>query len=148
MKIIELRPPRIAIALLVIATVVNWLLDGGGSHFASPFLGGLLGGIGTIMMLWPWWLFKKHALALCPTAETAQLITGGPYRFSRNPMYLGMVLMMLGLAVFIGKMPYYLAAVLYFTILHTIFCPYEEEKLTQTFGDQYRDYAHRVRRWL
>jgi protein-S-isoprenylcysteine O-methyltransferase Ste14 len=149
MKIIELRPPRIAIALTFFATLFHWLIRSE-EHFrlSFPWLGVSLGAAGLCIMLWAWWLFRKKALAICPTAATASIVTYGPYRFSRHPMYLGMVIMMAGIAVYIGTAPFYVAALVYFLVLNFVFCPYEERKLIGAFGGEYTDYTRRVRRWL
>jgi protein-S-isoprenylcysteine O-methyltransferase Ste14 len=52
--------------------------------------------MGFFFMMWAWWLFKQQDLAVCHTAKTEHITAEGPYRFTRNPMYLGFVLMMLG----------------------------------------------------
>jgi protein-S-isoprenylcysteine O-methyltransferase Ste14 len=76
------------------------------------------------------------------------LIIVGPYRFTRNPMYLGLVLILAGLALGVGTAPFYLSAIAYFMILNFIFCPYEERKLINSFGPEYIEYMTRVRRWI
>ncbi len=63
-------------------------------------------------------------------------------------MYLGMVLMMAGIAVCMGTVPFYASALVYFAVLNFVFCPYEERKLSKAFGEHYKGYVERVRRWL
>jgi protein-S-isoprenylcysteine O-methyltransferase Ste14 len=99
-------------------------------------------------MMWAWWQFKEHKVAICPTDETDYLITDGVYRLTRNPMYLGMILMLFAIAVFVGTLPFYVAAFLFFTIINWVFCPYEEDKLTRVFRQDYADYRTQVRRWI
>lgn len=149
MRIINMRPPRIAMAFTVIAAAIHWSLPIWESkRLSMPLTGASIGVGGFILMMWSWGLFKKKHLAICLPAKTAHITMAGPYRFSRNPMYLGMVLMLLGLALYIGTLPFYLSAIGYFAILNFFFCPFEENKLTNAFGSEYREYRNRVRRWL
>jgi protein-S-isoprenylcysteine O-methyltransferase Ste14 len=149
MRIINMRPPRIGMALTFIASVFHWSLNiGETTRFALPWTGAFIGIAGFFLMMWSWWLFKEQNLAICLPAKTAHITKAGPYRFSRNPMYLGFVLMMLGLALYIGTLPFYLSAIAYFTILNFVFCHYEENKLENAFADEYIQYRNRVRRWI
>jgi len=99
-------------------------------------------------MIWAWWLFQKVETAVCPTENSEVLVTSGIYRLTRNPMYLGMVLMMAGVALWFGTLPYYLATVLFFLVINQFFCPFEEQRLISTFGEQYAVYRRSVRRWV
>ena len=63
-------------------------------------------------------------------------------------MYLGIVLMLLGVALATGSVPCYIAALSFFLIIDFVFCPFEEKKLEQAFGSRFRDYRGAVRRWL
>jgi protein-S-isoprenylcysteine O-methyltransferase Ste14 len=94
-------------------------------------------------------LFSKEKTEILPTSETNRtLITYGPYNWTRNPMYLGMVAMLFGAAVWVGTLPLYVAVVIYFCVLNFAFVPFEEAKLHRIFGDQYAAYRRTVRRWL
>lgn len=149
MKIIEMRPPKIAMALLASAFALHWLLPiWEGLRFSFPFTGTAIGTLGFATMMWGWWLFQQHKVAICPTAQTDKLVFDGPYRFTRNPMYLGMVSIFLGVAILMGTLPFFLAAATYFVILNSVFIPFEEQKLAATFGADYLEYKRRVRRWL
>ena len=149
MHIIDMRPPRIALALTLIAAVLHWSLNRGEVlRFAWLWGGVILVLAGSFMVLWSWGLFKKRNVALCPRAETTSLLTDGPYRFTRNPMYLGFVLILAGLALGVGTPPFYLSAIVYFLIINCVFCPYEEGKLIDSFGVEYIQYLSRVRRWI
>jgi len=149
MSIVKMRPPRIAASLTVMAVAFHWwLINGESARFSSAWGGAFLGLAGFVLMMWAWLLFKRQSLAVCLPDRTAYITKAGPYRFTRNPMYLGMVLMMLGLALYLGTAPFYLSAVIYFGILDFFFCPYEESKLTAAFGAEYLRYRKRVRRWI
>jgi len=93
-------------------------------------------------------MFKKAGAAILPTAKTDRPVTTGIYRFSRNPMYLGMFTLLLAMAVFAGTLPFYLAAAAYFVVINNVFCPYEEMKLSETFGASCLSYKNEVRRWF
>ena len=99
-------------------------------------------------MLRAWWLFRREATAICPTATTTALVTDDVFRLTRNPMYLGIVLMLLGVAFASGGVAFYVAALAFFLIIDSVFCPFEEQKLRRAFGEEYASYATRVRRWL
>jgi protein-S-isoprenylcysteine O-methyltransferase Ste14 len=148
-QVINYRPPKIAQLLVLAAVVLHWATPLGRLDIFSNQVFGISLGIGGFgVMMWGWWLFKKYDTAICPTAKTDRLVTSGAYRFTRNPMYSGMILMLLALAIFVGTFPFYLAAVACFIVINTVFCPYEESKLTETFGDTYLYYKNKVRRWL
>ncbi len=150
MRIIDLRPPRIAFVLTAIAAAIHWSINGfwEPARWPLPRVGAVTGSAGFVLMMWSWLLFKKRRLAVCLPDKTEHIAKDGPYRFSRNPMYLGMVLMMAGLALFMGTVPFYLSAIAYFAILNFAFCPYEERKLETAFGEEYEQYRREIRRWL
>lgn len=148
-RLLDFRPPRIALLLLFMATLLQLLPPFNSLQFQSYLFAGaslIVAGFG--IMIRAWWLFRQRNTAICPTAETRSFITEDIYAFTRNPMYLGMVLMLLGIALFAGRWPYYLATVVYALILNHVFCRYEEGKLLQQYGNRYPEYAARVRRWL
>jgi len=59
-----------------------------------------------------------------------------------------MIAMMLGVALYVGTLPFYVATLSYFVFIDRIYCRYEEQKLEAAFGDEYGRYRARVRRWL
>jgi protein-S-isoprenylcysteine O-methyltransferase Ste14 len=93
-------------------------------------------------------LFLLRRTTIVPHGSARTLITAGPYRVTRNPMYLGMTLLYLGIALFTGAVWPLLTLALPLWAMHTKTIPYEEQKLEAIFGDEYRAYARRVRRWL
>ena len=76
------------------------------------------------------------------------LVTGGVYRFSRNPMYLGMVLMLAGIAILLGSLTPFIIIPVFATAIDRVFIVAEEAVLEQRFGDQWNQYRRMVRRWL
>jgi len=149
LKATDFRPPKIAQLFVLVAVVLHW-----GSPLRNVFLysnsviGVLVGITGFLIMFWAWWLFRQSETAICPTAKTDHLVTTGIYRFSRNPMYLGIIGMLLGTAIIVGTLPFYIAVIAYFSVINFGFCPYEETKLCEEIGENYIVYKTRVRRWL
>lgn len=140
------RPPRIAMTLVAMAALLQFLMPL--STLPSvPLTAAFVGGLGFAIMLRAWWLFRIDDAAICPTARTTTLITRDVYALTRNPMYLGMVMMLGAIALLAGALPFYVAAILYFLLLNIVFCPYEEQKLRAIFGE-YDNYASRVPRWI
>ena len=147
--LVSYRPPRIAFGMLVLAAALHWALPYANTAvLTAPWTGVVLLLGGFAVMMWAWWLFQRHAVAICPTAPTERLLTRGIYALTRNPMYLGMIAMMLGVALVFGTLPFYIATLAYFVFIDRVFCRYEEHKLEAVFGDEYRRYRARVRRWL
>lgn len=148
-RIILYKPPRIALGLLAGATLVQLLAPADGFRVSALPLAALsLGTLGFLIMLRAWWLFRRRKNPICPTAGTTVLITDDVYRLSRNPMYLGIVLMLAGVALYTGGPAFYAAAATFWAIINFTFCPYEETKLDSLFGEQFARYRARVRRWL
>jgi protein-S-isoprenylcysteine O-methyltransferase Ste14 len=90
----------------------------------------------------------RHRTTIVPHHPVATLLTSGPYRLSRNPMYTGLAITYLGLALLFGSWwPLALWPLVIVAVRHLVVRP-EEEYLTQRFGPAYTDYRSRVRRWL
>lgn len=148
-RMLQYRPPRIAMTLLLFATALQLLAPRAWPVLPSSVVGGALFALlGFSVMLRAWWLFREQQTAICPTAKTTTLIRSDVYRLTRNPMYLGMVLMLLGLAIATGGVFYYVVSLAFFLIIDFVFCPYEETKLAGVFGNEFAHYVREVRRWL
>jgi protein-S-isoprenylcysteine O-methyltransferase Ste14 len=94
-------------------------------------------------------LFRRAGTEINPISTTnLALVTGGPYRFTRNPMYLGLVILALGIALWVGSWPMFIAPVAVFITCHWVHIPFEEAKMRRQFGAEYDDYVARVRRWI
>ena len=93
-------------------------------------------------------LFAIHKTTIVPHAKARTLIERGPYRVSRNPMYVGLVLIYLGVTFLVGTAWPLLFLPLPLWVTHAKTIAYEEQMLERAFGDEYRSYKARVRRWL
>ena len=93
-------------------------------------------------------LFQRCQTPVKPTQMPTVLVTDGPYRITRNPMYMGFVIMLLGAALVVETLPMFFAPVAFFLFIRWMSIPYEEERMERIFGQGYLDYKKRVRRWL
>jgi protein-S-isoprenylcysteine O-methyltransferase Ste14 len=148
-KLLTYRPPRIATALLAVS-IGLWCFSPGQTLLYMPYelVAGICITVGFTIMLLAWLKFKKSDTAVCPTAKSSLLVINGPYRYTRNPMYLGMIFILLGASFIMGTIPSMLAPVVFFLIIDKIFIPYEEDKLQSSFSDSYDEYMVATRRWL
>ena len=102
-----------------------------------------------IAPVWALILFRRERTQVSSTSEiNNKLVTAGPFRFTRNPMYLGLVVLSLGVAVATGAVPMFVAPLLVFATANWVHIPFEEAKMRRQFGPAFDDYARNVRRWL
>ena len=110
--------------------------------------GGPLFVAGVAMMFAAAGLFRRLGINVRPSQSTALIATTGPYRWTRNPMYLGMALIYAGLAIgFDGPVALALLPLVLIAIQTQVIAR-EERYLEAKFGDNYRNYRGKVRRWL
>ncbi len=145
-----LRPPRLAILYLLIAWVVDYSLStpaviSVGYRF---WLSLAIVATGVWLSYRTVTLFERAGTTHKLAGESTALVIEGPFRWSRNPMYLGLTLIVFGIAIYGGSVPFLLVPVVFFLTLNFAFVPWEERRLEATFGDPYRAYRQRVRRWL
>lgn len=111
-------------------------------------IGGTLFVVGLAVDLWAIFTLRRHRTTVLPHAGATALVTTGPYRFSRNPIYLGNTLALAGLALMLRwgwlllLVPVTIAAVGWLAISR------EEAHLARRFPVEWRAYAQKVRRWL
>ncbi len=92
--------------------------------------------------------FKRYDTTVKPFQRSSCLIAGGVFRFTRNPMYLGMVLSVAGIAMLLGSLTPWIVVPVLAVLLQRNFIAIEERMLEETFGAPFADYAKHVRRWL
>ncbi len=93
-------------------------------------------------------LFKRADTGVIPFSKSTTLVTNGIYRYTRNPMYLGMALILAGAAIKLGTVGAWLPVVFYVFIIQRQFICNEEIFLTAIYGDEYKNFCQRVRRWF
>ena len=104
--------------------------------------------IGVVMTAISAGLFLKVDTGLVPFDEAKVLVTSGLYRFTRNPMYLGMFMMLLGVGFMFGAVSALLPIPVFFLIIRNNFVLGEERFCEAAFGQEFRDYKAKVRRWI
>jgi protein-S-isoprenylcysteine O-methyltransferase Ste14 len=92
--------------------------------------------------------FKRAGTPVIPFERSTALVTAGLFRYTRNPMYLGMVLLLVGVALLLGSLGAWLPIPVFVAIIQVRFIAGEERFLTELFGDEYLAYKRTTRRWL
>lgn len=110
--------------------------------------GGMLFALGAVIAGWALVIFRKARTTTVPGRASAKLVTWGPYRFTRNPMYVCLTLAYLGEAGLLRQVWPVLVLPLTVAYLNWIVIPVEEARLTEVFPDDYQQYRSRVRRWI
>ena len=111
--------------------------------------GALVGVAGGALALWGILAFAFVGKGTpAPFDPPRRLVVAGPYRYVRNPMYIGAGLALAGAAMFYGSLPLLGYTGLFLLVTHAFVVFYEEPTLARLFGQQYRAYRTRVHRWL
>jgi len=92
--------------------------------------------------------FHQAKTTVKPFEESAALLTTGVFRITRNPMYLGYVLILIGVALIVRSVTPYTFIVVFAVLMDQVFIRVEEQMLEQTFGPAWSAYTARVRRWI
>src|SRR5262249_41015800 len=139
----------VGLGIAYLGTRVDALL--GVSAFTSPLVKAaalLLLALGFLVRVWATVFFYAHKMRVISLEPQKTLITSGPYRFSRNPLYLGgNVFIFFGAALLFGS-PMALFATTIHIPLMDLFIRREEKQLERDFGEAWQSYKKRVRRWL
>jgi protein-S-isoprenylcysteine O-methyltransferase Ste14 len=115
---------------------------------AQQIVGMAIGAAGAGFALWCIVTFASMGKGTpAPFDPPRRLVSRGPYRFVRNPMYLGAALALAGAAIFYGSLALVAYAGGFLLAMHLFVVAYEEPALRQTFGQEYEAYCRRVRRW-
>lgn len=138
---------------------LSFLLLGVGLRYAAPLpvpLNGylavaagvafVLAGVGLIADAWK--LFQRTGQDPAPWKPSPELVLGGSYRFTRNPMYLGLTSIQIGLGLALDNLWISLLAAFSLLVVHFIAVLPEERYLSERFGDRYKSYLIKVRRYL
>ena len=92
--------------------------------------------------------FRSRGTPVRPGAEPTQLVLSGPYRITRNPMYLGLLLISIGCFLAVESLWFVTPPVIFFWLINFRLIPFEEQLMKKHFGAEYDAYRQRVRRWL
>ena len=92
--------------------------------------------------------FQRIGTTVKPYQESSSLVTGGVFQISRNPMYLGMVMILIGIAVLLRTLSPLLVVIPFAILIDQIYIRVEEQMLTEKFGAKWQAYKAKTRRWL
>ena len=143
----HIHPPIVAFFYIVLAVLLGRFIPTPFPHYLRMLglgliVAGLLLGVGAFHE------FRKAHTTLDPHGSVAALVTEGPYQFTRNPIYLGFALMVVGFPLNAGSYSGIVVAPLFMFTLNYLVIEKEEAYLEGKFGQAYTDYRSRVRRWL
>jgi protein-S-isoprenylcysteine O-methyltransferase Ste14 len=144
------RPPLAWAVSAVVGIALGWLVPLRFVPSAVPatWLGGIVFVAALVLFAWAVTSMTR-AGSNVPTSMPSKIIVAtGPYRFTRNPIYLGMMLSLVGLAIAFDSVWLLAALVVFFLVIRYGVVAREEVYLERKFGDDYRSYRAHVRRWL
>ena len=104
--------------------------------------------VGAILAVWAQWLFRKEHTTTDPNQTSSRLIISGPYRLSRNPMYVGLFLIFIGLSGVFTLVWSITCQIFVFCYLNWVVVPFEETQLNKSFGEKYIAYCKKAQRWI
>ena len=146
---VKIHPPILTLLHVTAALVLNWLIPFPASlSQIFKILGVVLVLVGLTFAFLAVRQFNRAHTTLDPHSAVNALVTDGPYRFSRNPIYLGFVCTLVGLPLALRTWWGAALSPLLVVGLNTLVIRHEEAYLEKKFGDEYAGYKSRVRRWL
>lgn len=148
---VVIMPPAVLIGCFVLGGLLEWSVGGvglPGPRMLHWGLGMVLAVFGCWFMMWGHNRFRSLGVNVPPVLPVSQLVVDGAHRYSRNPMYVGIVFILVGLGICFGSSWLVLSALGMISYLSFYVVPKEEAYLTRRFGDEYREYCQSVRRWL
>jgi protein-S-isoprenylcysteine O-methyltransferase Ste14 len=149
-RLLQLPPPVWVFVYLGIARLLSALYPSRALlDLRVVWLGVVLVVLGAALSTWAFFLFRSEGTEVNPTSErNTSLVVRGPFRVTRNPMYLGLVIVTVGIAFWVGHLPMFAVPVLVFATANCVHIPFEEDNLRRQFGAAFDDYLRRVRRWI
>lgn len=145
----KVAPPAVFIVSLLLGIIIDYLYS---SQFISCYINVWLGIpvllLGISLHLYSIRTLKKAGTTFHANKAATKLVWNGPYRYSRNPIYLGMVIIYMGISLLINNAWLFLLLIPVFITLHVFVIKPEEAHLHRTFGNKYSDYCREVRRWI
>jgi len=147
---VRIRPPIAWTVAVLAGLALNWLLPLPFVPAAVPagWLGATVFALALALFAWAIATIARAGSNVPTNLPTTTIVDTGPYRFTRNPIYLGMVLGLIGLAIALNSLWLLLAVVPFVLVIRYAVIAHEEAYLQRKFGDVYRRYSVRVRRWL
>lgn len=145
----RLYPPHYLLLSILSIVGIDSLLQVPIVSSAIALVGGLLFLLsGIVLAASAARLFSKAKTGIVPFSESTKLVVSGAYRFTRNPMYLGMFFCLIGVTLLVNNELGLLVLLLFFFIIRQKFVLKEEVQMQETFGDDYAQFKARIRRWI
>lgn len=148
---LKIPPPVYTLSIAALMWFLHqWMPIAQWLHEPWNMIGLFILAVGVSFDLWAIALFFKAKTTINPMRpdNSQELVDGGLYQYTRNPMYLGLLTNLLGFALWLGSVTPLLGLPLFVVLLTTQQIIPEEIILTKKFGQKYLDYKNRVRRWL
>ena len=145
----KIPPPIIALIMITIIYLSSFIIEPVTLYYQT-LISILVTVIGLACAISSFRLFAKHKTTISPftPSETTALVTDGMYRYSRNPMYLALVLLTIAVTIFFGAWLGVVIVVIFIYTLNFLQIIPEEEALLDIFGEEYVEYQKKVRRWI
>lgn len=145
-------PPIIVITMIIAGFALNHYIPLGWvypplSDFLS-FLGFMVVAIALAFDVWAMRVLKDHNTTVMPHKRSTALVSKGPYSFSRNPIYLGNIMLMIGLGFMFGILWHFPLALVGGLLTSLFAIRGEEQHLAHNFPRDWRNYSQKVRRWF
>ena len=145
-------PPVLTLGMLAVCYGLDKIAPiGWAAEDVSFFMrsaGGVLIVIAVLLDVWALMTFRKHRANIMPNKAATKLLTGGPFGFSRNPIYLANVLIVAGFGFALGSRWFLFGAVALFFLLSELVIKREEKHMEANFPQAWADYSQLVRRWI
>lgn len=146
---VVIRPPIALVLAIIVGLGLDQVIPLGFLPPSSPlWLGMVVFFLGLALLIWAAVTIMKAGSNVPTNQPTTAIVESGPYRFSRNPIYLGMFVGLIGLAVAFNTLWLLIMLVPFALLIRFGVVAREETYLERKFGDAYRSYGERVRRWL
>jgi protein-S-isoprenylcysteine O-methyltransferase Ste14 len=146
---VRIAPPILTLLHIIAAFLLAWLIP---LPFAVPsivkYIGFALVVIGFLFGLGAVIAFRRARTTLDPYHPVSSIVTSGVYGFSRNPIYLGFLLMVIGIPLNFGTYWGMILAPIFVLFCNKLVIEHEEAYLEKKFGERYTSYKSRVRRWI
>lgn len=144
-----LLPPRVVLALLISSVVLGLAVPvAGPAAWPLRALGPLLVVPALILTVSSAGRFREAGTNILPHRDPDVLVSGGHFRWTRNPMYLGFLGLLMGVSFAVGSLTAWIGPLAYFLYSALWIIPFEEERMAARFGDDYTVYRQRVPRWV
>jgi len=144
-----IMPPTYFMILLIISIALHFIFP---IKRIIPFpynhFGWILIAIGITLNIWADRIFKDIKTTIKPNEMPSKFVDYGPFKLSRHPVYLGMLMILLGVFAVAGTLITLLPAIAFVIIIEMLFIPLEERNMQKKFKKKYAEYKKKVRRWI